>query len=362
MDLSSLFAALDAVVLERVTEGRFERRSRAPAWWPALVDEDPRSRAPLILEDWLPFLSAFLPDAERAWNTIDRSPIVSDPWTQTGADGGEIHLEATAARVDDSAVLVIARNDQAFSARQLLLQRARELRRTYDELMRVTERKEILLHTIVHDLAAPLHAILGSLSLLREQELPAAARRWTEIAVEAAARQRELVRGILEVFVVEQGVAAASALDGVELPSAIARVAEEREPIARQRQIELVVPVTGSVRVVADETRLLRVLTNLVDNAIRHSPTGKRVWMTAATETKSVLLTVDDEGAGVSAEMLPRLFQKLARDPRGGGTGLGLYFCRITVESWGGGLGYEPRPGGGARFWVRLPIVAPSGS
>ena len=54
---------------------------------------------------------------------------------------------------------------------------------------------------------------------------------------------------------------------------------------------------------------------------------------------------------------VPSLFEKLARDPRGGGTGLGLYFCRITVALWGGGIGYEPRPGGGARFWIRLPIV-----
>jgi signal transduction histidine kinase len=52
--------------------------------------------------------------------------------------------------------------------------------------------------------------------------------------------------------------------------------------------------------------------------------------------------------------MLPRLFQKLVHDPRGGGSGLGLYFCRITVEQWGGGIGYEARATGGSSFWVRL--------
>ncbi|HEY5950800.1 MAG TPA: ATP-binding protein, partial [Kofleriaceae bacterium] len=56
-------------------------------------------------------------------------------------------------------------------------------------------------------------------------------------------------------------------------------------------------------------------------------------------------------------ELLPRLFQKLVRDPGGTGHGLGLYFCRITVEQWGGGIGYEPRQPGGARFWIRLPCA-----
>jgi signal transduction histidine kinase len=358
MDLSTVFAALDSVVLHRVAEGRFERRTGAPAWWHALVDEPPGSVQPLVVSDAFPFLAAFLPDAERAWSSATPSPVASELWTQTDAAGSELHLEATAARVGDSAVLVIARDDQAFFARQLLLQRARELRLTYDALMREIERKDILLHTIVHDLTAPLHSIMGSLSLLRAVELPPAAARWTEIAVEAASRQRQMIRGILNVFIAEQSGAEAIPPGGVELMRAMERAVSEREPVARQHQVALVVRPTDSFRVAADETRLLRVLTNLVDNAIRHSPPGKQVSLTAVAEDGSVRLSIEDEGSGVSPDMLPHLFQKFAHDPRGGGTGLGLYFCRITLELWGGGIGYEPRPTGGANFWVRLPIAA----
>ncbi|HEX2688795.1 MAG TPA: HAMP domain-containing sensor histidine kinase [Kofleriaceae bacterium] len=358
MDLSTVLAALDSVVLDRIADGRFERKSGAPSWWHALVDEPSGSIQPLVISDVFPFLSAFLPDAERAWSSAVPSPIASELWTQTDAARNEIHLEATAARVDDSAVLVIARNDQAFFGRQLLLQRARELRLTHDALMREIEREDILLHTIVHDLAAPLHSIMGSLSLLRALDLPPAAGRWTEIAVQAAARQRQLIQGILHVFVAEQSGAETIPPGGVELLRAMERAVSEREPVARQRQVTLAMHPTGSFRIAADETRLLRVLTNLVDNAIRHSPPGKQVSMTAVAEDGSVQLSIDDEGSGVSPDMLPNLFQKLARDPRGGGTGLGLYFCRITVELWGGGIGYEPRPSGGARFWIRLPIAA----
>lgn len=358
MELSAVIAALDAVALERVDDGRFLRRSDAPAWWRVRVGTEQDVREPLDITDLFPFLHVFMPDAERAWSAAISSPVASELWTETDAEGREIHLEATAARVGVTAVLVIARDDQAFDARQLLLQRARELRITYDALMQEIERKDILLHTIVHDLTAPLHSIVGSLSLLRELELPPPAVRWTELAAAAAARQRELIQGILDVFTAEQGGAEYVERCTVDLQPAVARALVEREPVARVRQVELVSDVKDSVLVTAESTRLIRVVTNLLDNAIRHSPPGTTVRVACATEGDSIVLTVEDEGPGVAAELLPRLFQKLVRDPRGAGHGLGLYFCRITVEQWGGGIGYEPRPGGGARFWIRLPSCA----
>jgi signal transduction histidine kinase len=276
-------------------------------------------------------------------------------WTATDSHGHDVHLEAFAACVDGASILVIGRNNQQFVDRQLLVQRARELRSTYDALMREIERKDILLHTIVHDLTAPLHSIVGSLSLLRECDLPAAAVRWTELATEAAARQRALIADILDVFVSEQGGGASPTLMPTDVRQVIERALSEREPVARQRQVTLAADIGTASSVVGEETRMLRVLTNLLDNAIRHSPSGGTVKLTATQDGNTVLIAVEDEGAGVSAETLPRLFDKFAHDPRAGGTGLGLYFCRITMEQWGGGIGYEPRHPVGSRFWIRLP-------
>jgi signal transduction histidine kinase len=352
MDLTSLVASLDSVVLERVGDGIFERRSQATPWWNACVPDD-QVHNRLVVSDLFPFLEVFIPIAERVWRSSSARPASSELWTQTGMDGGEFHLEAVAARVGDAAALVITRNDRTFEQHQLLLQRARELRLTYSALMREIQGKDILLHTIVHDLTAPLHSIVGALSLLREMDLPAAAVRWTEIATQAAARQRELIRDILYVFVAEHGAGGGES-DRVDLARAVDRAVSEREPVAHQRQVELVTCSTVSTAVVADETRLIRVLTNLLDNAIRYSPSGAVVRVTTDSEDGWVRVAVEDRGPGVSSDALPRLFQKLVRDPRSGGTGLGLYFCRITVEQWGGGIGYEPRSDGGAKFWVRL--------
>lgn len=360
MDLNDVAAALGVVVLERVAPGRFVRVGAPTPWWCQRVDTDGDGDCARTLDivELFPFLGVFMPAAEALWAARHPTPIASDMWTETDSAGHEYHLEAIATCVRDDSVLVISLNNQAFLQRQLLVQRARELRATYDALMREIERKDILLHMIVHDLTAPLHSIVGSLSLLHECELPPKAIRWTQLATDAATRQRALIAEILDVFVSEHGSGAAHETASVDLARAIERAVAEREPVARQRQIELVADMKDLAPVVADETRLLRVLTNLLDNAIRHSPSGRTVQLTSSVDAEGLKITVDDEGPGVAPQTLPRLFEKFAHDPRAGGTGLGLYFCRITMEQWGGGIGYEPRTPVGSRFWIRMPILA----
>lgn len=111
----------------------------------------------------------------------------------------------------------------------------------------------------------------------------------------------------------------------------------------------------GPLRVLAEETRLVRVLENLVDNALRQSPAGGRVRVLTEREEHRIRVIVDDQGPGVPKEVLPHLFELFAGGKPGVvGTGLSLYFCRITVERWGGGIGYEQKSDGGSRFWIRL--------
>jgi signal transduction histidine kinase len=113
---------------------------------------------------------------------------------------------------------------------------------------------------------------------------------------------------------------------------------------------------TKDWRVVGEKSRLERVLTNLVENALRHSPRGSTVTIGVQEERGGVLTTVDDEGPGVPEELAEHLFQKFGQGShKPGGVGLGLYFCRITIERWGGTIGYSPRDEKGSRFWFRLP-------
>jgi signal transduction histidine kinase len=359
MDVNAAIGALEILVLERLPQGDFVRRGALPSWCLILPAQVLRRDAPFAIEEVFPFLTAFLEQAVAAWRGQGPGRACSDFWTEVGTGGEELHLEATAVRIQQADVLIITRNDRLFFQQQLVLQRARELRLAHNALMRELDQKDILVHAIVHDLAAPLHSILGALSLLGAPEHDDRSGRWIRIALQAATRQRQLIAEILDVFSAEQGALTQSPENGADAPDAcdtIAQVFSELEPVARRRSIRLETERSDApCKVKAEETRLFRVFTNLVDNAIRYSPENGVVRVTLHHQEAGILATVEDQGPGVPIELIPQLFEKFARGrERAAGTGLGLHFCRITVERWGGGIGYEPRLEGGARFWVRL--------
>ncbi len=114
--------------------------------------------------------------------------------------------------------------------------------------------------------------------------------------------------------------------------------------------------------IVGDAARLRQLVIILVDNAIRHSPSGGTVTVVVRRAGNEGVLTVDDDGPGVLPEDMPRLFDRFYRAPGapGGGTGLGLAIAAWIVVAHGGTIGAANRPGGGARFTARLPLARPS--
>ncbi len=362
MDVTEFVSAFKGLLLEQRPDGRFSLVSALPRWCRELRP-DVRWDRPLVIEDVFPFLSAFLPDAERAWKTKRLGSLQSDLWAESRPDGQDVYLMGLAARVRDTRVLLIVRSDALFYERQSVLQRARELRMLHSALMREIEQKDILIHAIVHDLAAPLHSIVGVLSLLEERAPREPEAGWIRIGMLAAGRQRELIAEILDIFAAESGAVGRIPPEPVALFDVVDRVVAERDPIARSRNVRLLVERSDALvgpRVVADQTRLFRVFTNLLDNAFRVSPPQGTVRISARSHGGTVTVAVEDEGPGVRPDVLPRLFEKFARSrDNPTGTGLGLFFCRISVENWGGGIGYEQRENGGARFWVRLKVASP---
>jgi signal transduction histidine kinase len=365
----SILAALEKLVLEHRSDGSFVVSDEPPQWLRRIGLDTARRGEPLDVER-LPFLEAFVPEAQAAW-TGPGARVDSGLWTEMTADGEELHLEATALRVGEAEVLVITRDDTLYFERRHVLQRARELSLAHDALSREIERKDVLIHCIVHDLAGPLNSILGVLSLLEEQALPGPGADLVRVALNASLRQRELIRDILEVFAAERSARDLVHEDAATAPDLCAeavQIADALRPMASSRgvifpppsrvtagRVRPVLPEGPPCKVVGEERRLARVLYNLFENALRFTPKGKSVQVLLHDEPGTVRLVVEDEGPGVPPAVAAHLFQKLARgrDPAAG-TGLGLYFCRITVESWGGAIGYEARPEGGSRFWVVL--------
>ncbi len=110
--------------------------------------------------------------------------------------------------------------------------------------------------------------------------------------------------------------------------------------------------------VVGEQSRLERIFTNLLENALRHTHPETAVNVSFKREGGDIITAIEDEGPGVPLDLVNTLFDKFSQGKQGGSGGLGLYFCRITVERWGGAIGAENRKDGGARFWFRLPEPA----
>jgi signal transduction histidine kinase len=112
-------------------------------------------------------------------------------------------------------------------------------------------------------------------------------------------------------------------------------------------------------RVLADHERIGHVFSNMIVNAIHHTPTGGNVTLGAHALNGFMRFAVTDTGKGISQEYRDRIFEKFFRvpdtEPRG--TGLGLYIAREIVRSHGGDIGVESEPGKGSMFWFTVPIA-----
>lgn len=361
--LAEAFACLDTVLLEHTGAGCFRLLSKAPTWlvhlYPAALTQTEELQPGKVF----PFLENFLIDAEQFWQTGGAGQVKSGPWTEVDSTGRVYNLEASALRVAQSQLLCLAFPHMEYAEEQALLQTAREERLQHLQLQKEIQHKDILLHCIVHDLAGPLTSIMGSLALLHDEPLSPAGHEYLDISTRQAARQQGLIQQILEVFATEMGALETFAHTRAQAPDAAQcahDVVQALAPAGAVRRVTLrLAPVLQQHtdwKVVGEASRLERVIFNLVENAVRHSPPGTVVSVGLEHAGNEVLVAVDDEGPGIAPEVAGTLFEKFSHSKtQRGKAGLGLYFCRITIEHWGGTLGYTPRPSGGTRFWFRLP-------
>jgi two-component system sensor histidine kinase KdpD len=226
-----------------------------------------------------------------------------------------------------------------------------------------TERlRNSLLSAVSHDLRTPLATITGSASALVEQEarLDAAARRELAQAIqEEADRLNRLVHNLLEMTRLESGgVRVRKDWHPLEevVGSALARV----EKRLGERRVDIDLPPELPL-VPLDPLLIEQVLINLLDNAIKYTPEGSPIDISAAVEDRAVGVTVADRGPGFAPGEEAQIFEKFYRGQDAGtrtGAGLGLAISRGIVEAHGGRITAEPRAGGGAVFRFTLPLAA----
>jgi PAS domain S-box-containing protein len=292
-------------------------------------------------------------DGQYRWHLIRAVPIKDEP-------GRIVRWFGSSTDIDDQK----RANEALEKAREQLRSYADHLEKMVAERTTTLEESiqslEGVLYHVAHDLRAPLRAMQGLTTLLLEEYAPhfdVEGREYAGRIIDSAARMDSLIRDLLAYgrlghvnlplhrVDLEKAVDLALDLLGEEITGKAAKVIVQR-PIR---------PVMGN------ETLVNQILINLVSNALKFVAPGNppRIQISSETDGKTVVLSVQDNGIGISDEHLERIFrvfERLHRVEEYPGTGIGLAIVTKGAERMGGRVGVESQPGHGSRFWLELPI------
>jgi len=231
-----------------------------------------------------------------------------------------------------------------------------ELGRSFNDmasqLARARSAQQRFLESVSHELRTPLTSIRGYAEALEEGAV--APEDGGRIVAGEARRLERLVADLLELARLgRQGFSVAA--EEVDLAALALRAVERHQRVAEELGVSLRSACAEGGVVVGDEDRLLQVVSNLIENALRLTPAGG----TVEVRCRPGELAVRDTGPGIAAEDLPRAFERFYlhdryRSERAVGSGLGLAIVQELVQAMGGTVEAQPAPGGGAQFVIRL--------
>lgn len=228
------------------------------------------------------------------------------------------------------------------------------IRTARDELIRQERISTIgrLSTSIVHDLRNPLAAIYGGAEMLVDDDLSQPqVKRLASNIYRSSRRMQELLQDLVDVT---RGNAQAA--EPCRLREVVEAAVEPYSALAESHHIYIHCDVPGNVELSLERSRMERVFGNLTTNAIDAMPDGGNIEISAVRDNASVVVRVQDNGPGISAEIAGKLFQPFVTAGKKNGLGLGLALSRHTVLDHGGDLWVESTPGKGATFFIRLPL------
>jgi signal transduction histidine kinase len=259
-----------------------------------------------------------------------------------------------------------------YALEQRVMERTNELRETNLRLLAADRSKNQFLANMSHELRTPLNSIIGFSSVLLEAtrtSLPARLHKFLDNIHAAGSHLLELINDILDLSKIEAGKMELRA-DVFNLRETIAAVERVMKGFAAEARVQIITSVDPKLPDVRlDEGRLKQILFNLLSNAVKFSPQGAVVAVTCSLVPRAesplhvdtVRIDVIDQGIGIPADELQRIFQEFyqteeGRRARRGGTGLGLSLTRNFVELHHGTIEVKSKPGDGSTFTLYLPV------
>jgi len=236
------------------------------------------------------------------------------------------------------------------------------------DLRRLSEMKRGLISTVSHELKSPLTSVRLAIHALLSEKVGPFTLKQTELLVAArndSDRLHRIIENLLDMSRMEAGRVAVQRLP-VTPEQLVLRASDQFRTAFLDRGVHLEIDLPPDVPwVLADPVRIQYVFTNLLNNALKHTPPGGTVTVSVSAEEARVRFAIEDTGAGIPEEYLPHIFEEFFRVPgqdQQSDTGLGLAIVKEIVELHGGGIEAQSEPGKGAKFIFTLKAVEPQGS
>jgi signal transduction histidine kinase len=265
------------------------------------------------------------------------------------------------ARVETHLELQRLRREQERQNRELA-DKNQAIQKNYERLQQLEQQRDNLVHMVVHDMRSPLMGLDGGLELLREEladSLNDTQREDLRMAMEASKQLIQMTDSLLDVSRLESG-AMPLERKNCDLRDIVTRAIEQLGLQVKEHSFRYDPPPQPMVAF-CDYDVTVRIVSNLVGNSLKFTPSGDSVRVALASDDATVRVSVIDTGPGIPQDSQQSIFDKFGQvktrqQGQKHSAGLGLTFCKLAVDAQGGRIGLESEVGLGSTFWFILPV------